>query len=132
MLTLRCALSLTAAIGPSWVVKDSRASQLVAMNGLLLFLEEDRPNSALWAKTSLQEISICSAFYQRRWRAASLQQMLPSNWAALEACHNPLRGLPLREWRSLPSLVVWLYFHDNILIIFLGWLLLACAGCPGW
>lgn len=88
---LRCVLSLTEGIGPSCVVKeDSRASQFVAMNGLLLFVEEYRPNSGLWAKTSLQEISICSAFYQRRWRAALLQQMLPSNWTALEACHNPV------------------------------------------
>lgn len=66
------------------------------MNRLLLFMEEYGPNSGLWAKTSLQEISICSAFYERRRRAALEQPVLPSNWAVLEACHNPIQGAAFR------------------------------------
>lgn len=70
--------------------EDSRASHFHAMNRLLLFIAKYGLNSGLWAKTSLQEISICSAFYQRGWRAALQQQMLPSNWTVLETCHNSI------------------------------------------
>lgn len=97
------------------------------MNRLLLLVEEYGPNSGLWAKTSLQEISICSAFYQRRWRAALQLQMLPSNWtvgglpqSSLEGClQGSGRRWSGRGWVEEPPFsrgpVLFPWWHlDNI------------------